>query len=184
MANQRFAGFDLEYLRTISISNSRFHGCYNLPSVLSVLKQFVTIKSSIFFNNTNGRSVITFYESNSCITDSIISDNSMAGITALRCSIDFHGRNVIQNNRYTEGAGITLISPGVITTYDKLYLLNNTAVNHGGAILVIPVLDIFTLRIHTHCSFDFFMDSSISLSVNTAGRGGDNVYGATLIYSL
>ena len=184
MANQRFSGFDLEYLRTVTISNTLFHGCYNLPSVLLVLKQFVTIKNSIFFNNTNGRSVITFYESNSCITDSIISDNSMAGITAIRCSIDFHGRNVIQNNRYTEGAGITLISPGVITTYDKLYFLNNTAINHGGAILVIPVSDIFTLHdesIDTHCSFDFFIDSSISFSGNTAGRGGDNVYGATLI---
>ena len=184
MANQRFAGFDLEYLRTVSISNSLFHGCYNLPSVLLVLKQFVTIKNSIFFNNTNGRSVITFYESNSCITDSIISDNSMAGITALRCKIDFHGHNVIQNNRHTEGAGITLISPGVITTYDELYLLNNTAVNHGGAILVIPISDIFTLHdksIDTRCSFDFFIDSSISFSGNTAGRGGDNVYGATLI---
>ena len=88
MANQRFAGFDLEYLRTVSISNSLFHGCYNLPSVLLVISNvYIIIKNTIFFNNTNGRSVITFYESNSDITDSIISDNSMAGITALRCSI-------------------------------------------------------------------------------------------------
>ena len=185
MANQRFAGFDLDYLRSVSISNSRFHGCFNLPSVLLVVSNvYIIIKNSIFVNNTNGRSVITFYESNSCITVSIISDNSMAGITALRCSIDFHGLKTIQNNRHTEGAGITLISPGVITTYDELYLLNNTAENHGGAILVIPISKYFTLHdksIDTKCSFDFFIDSSIYFSGNMAGRGGDNVYGATLI---
>ena len=185
MANQRFAGFELENLRSVNISNSCFHGCYNLSSVLLVNSNvYINIKNSIFFKNTNGRSVITFYESNSCITNSIISDNSMVGITALRCSIDFHGRNVIQNNRHTEGAGITLMLPGVITTYDELYLLNNTAENHGGAILVIPISKLFTLHeknIVKQCSFDFFVDSSISFSGNTAGRGGDNVYGATLI---
>ena len=185
MANQKFAGFELENSIDISISNSRFHGCYNLPSVLLVISNLYTIiKNSIFFNNTNGRSVITFYKSYGFIRNSIISDNSMAGITALRCNIDFHGRNVIQNNRHTEGAGITLILPGIITTYDILYLLNNTAVNHGGAILVIPVSKPFTLQynnIVTKCSFDFSMDSSISFSGNTAGRGGDNVYGATLM---
>ena len=184
MANQRFAGFELENLNSVSISNSRFHGCYNLPSVLLVLKHSVTIKNSIFFNNTNGRSVITFYKSNSCITTSIISDNSMVGITAIRCNIDFHGRNVIQNNRHTEGAGITMILPGIITTYDELYLLNNTAENHGGAILVIPVSNTFALQYNNivkSCSFDFFTNSSISLSGNTAGSGGDDVYGATLI---
>ena len=185
MANQRFGGFELEYLNSVSISNSCFHGCYNLPSVLLVISNFyIIIKNSTFFNNTNGRSVITFYESNSSITNSNISDNSMAGITALRCSIEFHGRNVIQNNIHTEGAGITLILPGVIRIYGKLYLLNNTAKKYGGAILVIPISKYFTLRyknIVTRCSFDFLMDSSISFSGNTAGRGGDNVYGATLI---
>ena len=186
IANQRFAGFELENLRSVSIDNSCFHECFNLPSVLLVNSNvYINIKNSFFFNNTNGRSVITFYESNSDITNSIISDNSMAGITALRCKIDFHGRNVIQNNIHTEGAGITLILPGIITTYDELYLLNNTAVSHGGAILVIPVSKPFTLHYHKNivkqCSFDFFNDSSIFFSGNTAGRGGDNVYGATLI---
>ena len=185
MANQRFAGFELDNLVDVIISNSRFHGCYNLPSVLLVTSNlYIIIKNSIFFNNTNGRSVITFYKSKSGIKNSIISDNSMAGITALRCKIEFHGRNVIQNNRHTEGAGITLMLPGIIRTYDELYLLNNTAKNHGGAILVIPVSKPFTLHYNNYveqCSFDFFIDSSISFSGNTAGRGGDNVYGATLI---
>ena len=185
MANQRFAGFELNNLVDVIISNSHFHGCYNLPSVLLVISNFyVFIKNSIFFNNTNGRSVITFYKSKSGITNSIISDNSMVGITAIRCDIIFRGRNVIQNNRHTEGAGITLILPGIIITYDELHLLNNTAVNHGGAILVIPVSKPFTLHYNNivkQCSFDFFVDSSISFSGNTAGRGGDNLYGATLI---
>ena len=185
MANQRFAGFELENLYSVSISNSHFHGCYNLPSVLLVISNvYLSIKNSIFFNNTNGRSVITFCKSNTYITNSIISDNSMVGITAIRCNIDFHGRNVIQNNRHTEGAGITLISPGIIRTHDELYLLNNTAKNHGGAILVLPISSSLTLYFKntvTQCSFDFFTDSFISFSGNTAGRGGDNVYGASLL---
>ena len=112
MANQIFAGFELSNLVDVSISNSCFHGCYNLPSVLLVISNcYISIKNSIFFNNTNGRSVITFYKSKSGITNSIISDNSMAGVTALRCNIIFHGRNVIQNNIHTEGAGITLMLP-------------------------------------------------------------------------
>ena len=108
MANQTFAGFGTDCLNTLTITNSRFEGCYNLPSVLLVMsEQFnqVTISNSTFSNNTCGRSVITFYRTTGIIMNSSISDNSMTGVTVIENGVEFRGHNVIQNNRYTEGAG-------------------------------------------------------------------------------
>ena len=169
MANQYFSGFANDYLNILSINNSRFEGCYKLPSVLLVRsEQFndVTIINTTFYNNTNGRSVITLYRSNIhvLIVNSIISDNNMTGITAIESNIQFSGHNVIQNNRHTEGAGIILILPGTITVRDELYLLNNTAEHRGGAILVIPPLKYSTLHTENsfiRCSLNFYTNSSI-----------------------
>ena len=187
MANQKFAGFESDNIAFFSVRNSRFEGCHNLPSVLLIMShQFndVTIHNSTFFNNTGGRSVITLYRANTLIVNSSISDNSMTGITAIKCHVQFYGRNVIQNNRYTEGAGIILSLPGIIAVQGELYLLNNTAEYRGGAILVIPLPKFSTLHTkHTivSCSLTFHGYDSIYFSGNKAGKGGDDVYGATLI---
>ena len=188
MANQKFAGFGFVYLNIFSITNSRFEGCHNLPSVLLIRSQQfndVAIHNSTFFNNTSGRSVITLYRANTHIVNSSISDNSMTGITAIKCNVSFYGRNVIQNNRCTEGAGITLSLPGVIGVQGELNLLNNTAEHRGGAILVIPLprrSTLYNTNSIIPCSLLFHSyNSSIFFSGNKAGNGGDDVYGATLI---
>ena len=108
----------------------------------------------------------------------------MTGITAIENGITFHGRNVIQNNRYTEGAGITLILPGTITVSGELHMLNNTAEYHGGAILVIPIPKRSTLynTITMPCWLSFYSSSTvIHFSHNTAETGGDDIYGGTLM---
>ena len=185
MTNQKFAGFGTDHLNTLTITNSRFEGCYNLPSVLLMMsEQFnqVTINNSTFSNNTNGRSVITFYRTTGIIVNSSISDNSMTGVTVIENGVEFHGHNVIQNNRYTEGAGITLSLPGVIKIYGELYMVNNTAKHRGGAILVISLPKLSALHSTNSiasCSLYFF--GSIIFSDNKAGKGGDDLYGATLL---
>ena len=163
MANQKFAGFESDKIDYFSVRNSRFEGCYNLPSVLLIISELFydsSIYTSTFFNNTGGRSVITLYRANTLIVNSSISDNSMTGITAIKCNVQFYGRNVIQNNRYTEGAGITLSLPGVIAVQGELYLLNNTAEYNGGAILVMPLSKIYALlnkntMVNVQCSLTF-----------------------------
>ena len=187
MANQHYSGFANDHLNILIINNSCFAGCYKLPSVLLIMSEQsnnVKVSNTTFFNNTSGQSVITFYRSTIIVVNSRISDNNMTGITAIKGHLEFRGHNVIQNNRYTEGAGITLVLPGVIAVTDQLYLLNNTAENRGGAILVIPLPKFFKLHLlnsFKSCSFTFYHNASITFSGNTAKKGGDNLYGATLI---
>ena len=157
MANQQFAGILIDSVSSLNIASSFFEGCYNLPSVILIKEVHVTsyltadgddaqccpdisrINNSTFFNNSGGRSIITLYRASSFdIVNCSISDNNMTGITIIESNIRISGHNVIQNNRYKEGAGITLSLPGTITVQDELYLLNNTADDHGGAILVLP----------------------------------------------
>ena len=192
MANQIFAGFHNEKSEKnfLTISNSRFEGCYNLPSVILITSKSyihdVIITNSIFSNNSKGHSVFTFYKAASLFRNCTISNNSMTGITAVESNVQLYDHNVIQNNRYTEGAGITLSLPGVIAVKGELYLLNNTAVHRGGAILVLPIptfSKLYTVK-HTKvqdCTLTFHGFSySIILSGNKAGSGGDDIYGATL----
>ena len=60
----------------------------------------------------------------------------MTGITLIEAFATFSGRNVIQNNRNTEGAGIALLTPSYISIEGELLLYNNTADKHGGGLLV------------------------------------------------
>ena len=138
MANQKFAGFVVNGVAVLQVANSQFEGCYNLPSVILLKsnQNWFLINDSSFSNNTGGRSVITLHNVFLTVINSSISDNSMTGITAIESRIKFQGRNVIQNNRYTEGAGIMLSSPStIIVGSGQLHMINNTADNRGGAIL-------------------------------------------------
>ena len=191
IANQRVAGFIINKVKQIIIKNCLFQECYNLPSVLLIVmpqnkQDGLIITNSNFLNNTSGQSVITLYQGNGFIKDSTISDNNMTGITILESNVTFYGHNVIQNNRYTEGAGITLSLPGTIKVTGKLVMLNNSVENHGGAILVVPVSKLASLHIDAssflQCSLNFNDNSSsIVFSGNRAGKGGADIYGAKLI---
>ena len=198
IANQKFAGVMVNGVKSLNIKHSQFENSYNLPSVLLImrissnLEGISKIINCTFFKNYNGKSVVTIYNTNGIFVNSSISDNNMTGITAIESDIQFHGHNVIQNNRYTEGAGITLVLPGVITVSGELYLLNNTAEHRGGAILVMPLQKLSSL--HTHnagfCTFSFENPDNVSKNSsfglinfvgNKAGSGGADIYGATMI---
>ena len=60
----------------------------------------------------------------------------MTGITLIATVVRFIGRNVIQNNINTNGAGITLLLPANIKVDGELFLYDNTANKRGGALLV------------------------------------------------
>ena len=117
------------------------------------------ITNCTFSNNTGDRSVITIDGSNVYysifITNSSISNNYMTGITIfVKGVIVFNGRNVIQNNRNTEGAGITLLSTDIIyiLVQGELLLYNNTTDKHGGAILVFELQEEYYFE---YCSVNF-----------------------------
>ena len=188
MGNQKIAGLSIIYSINLTISNSLFDGCYNIGSVVLIRSHRTvdaSINNSTFVNNTGGRSVITLYQAYCSIMNSRISDNSMTGITAIESNIEFPGYNVIQNNRYTEGAGITLSLVSTISIYGELHMVNNTAENHGGAILVIPIPKLTTLYDTipiVPCLLGFYNSSAVlHFSDNTAEAGGDNIYGGTLM---
>ena len=156
LANQKFAGFVVKYVLIFYVSYCRFEGCYNLPSVLLLNAadnpSGSVISNSRFSNNTDGNANAYLKA-----VDSVISDNNMTAITAIMSDIKFSGQNLIQNNRYTEGAGITLWSPNTnFVETGKLYMLNNTAQNHGGAILVkgrlFPISSLYKNSVYDYCS--------------------------------
>ena len=96
---------------------------------------------------------------------------------------------MIQNNRNTEGAGITLFLPAFIEVDGELLLHNNIADKHGGAILVKQplllasqqLLLIYENILFTISPCTLMPASSVKLSGNKAGKGGSDMYGAILM---
>ena len=183
------------------MDSCQFIGSSGVPSIISLFQVQASIANCIFSNNTsdaNGRSVITLQQTGSedVIHSCTISDNNMTGITLILTSAKFSGHNVIQNNRNTEGAGITLLLSSYIGVDGELLLYNNTADNHGGAILVKQPLLLASqqssllliyegeiTRSHP-CTLqldDVMYTSTITLSGNRAGKGGSDMYGAILM---
>ena len=153
------------------------------------------INNCTFSNNSGSQSVIMIHKiDNGCynifkgrcniLKNSLISDNNMTGIVILKSIFElyFYGRNVIQNNRNTQGAGIVLMNNAYITVSGELLLYNNTAVKHGGAILVIHPLfkSPFAQSLLPHfCTMSLF--GLVIFSGNRAGQGGSDMYGAILM---
>ena len=162
----------------LTLDNCQFENCNNVPSILYLKPSITSIINCTFSNNTAGDSVITI-GNDVTITNSSISNNSMTGITIIASGVKFVGQNVIQNNRNTEGAGIVLTMSGYIEIKGELYLYDNTADKHGGAILAMQPL-IATVR--PACTIFFVGNFSFMVfSGNKAGEGGSDIYGATLM---
>ena len=199
--NIRYVGFIVDGSFTdrhneVQMNGCNFIGSAGVPSVIYLYQVQAKIMNCIFSNNTSGRSVITIQLtgiSDAVIHSCIISDNNMTGITLIEAAATFSGRNVIQNNTNTEGAGITLLTPSYISIEGELLLYNNTAKKHGGAILVTQypllalaqrsrLLDFRTVFTTTPCTMEFKNNSSsVIFSGNRAGEGGSDMYGAILM---
>ena len=139
-----------------------------------------------FSNNTGGRAVISIYEPQDCFTNIFInctvSDNSMSGISLFGTAAKFVGRNVIQNNHYTYGAGIILSQPSFIAVDGELIIRNNIADKHGGGILVKQTVLSIQNYVIPSCSLRFIGNYSlIFFSGNRAGQGGGDMYNAQLM---
>ena len=189
-ANIRSIGFkqvgahNMDTHNWIHMDSCQFIGSTGVPSIvyLSQLDETV-ISNCIFSNNTsddNDHSVVTVLQAGRTLFHSCtISDNNMTGITLISAAIvNFSGHNVIQNNRNTQGAGITLFMPASIIVQGELLLYNNTADKHGGAILVKQQF-FFLLDKVLFCTLSFKEAySSVTFSGNRAVKGGSDMYGA------
>ena len=186
-ANIHIAGFYMERLKAIQnlqIYDCQFESSHNVSVILSVLEAFTHIVNCIFSNNTGGNSVIVFFCKNSfsdgnSFENCVISNNNMTGITLIASKIKFKGRNVIQNNRNTEGAGITLSMQANIAVDGELCLYNNTADERGGAILLQSLP--YAVDHQKECSISVDDNGTINFSGNRARKGGSDMYGAVLM---
>ena len=173
---------------SVQMNGCQFEGSRGVPLIVSVTQSQTIIKNCKFSNNTGGLSVIKMLCNgiNQCSTviySSIIADNKMTGITLIETRSEFIGRNVIQNNRNTEGAGIILSYNSYIQVEGQLYLYDNVVDQHGGAILVLQsILSTPIPYAIPLCSL-YFNDnsSSVTFSGNKALKGGSDMYGATLM---
>ena len=174
-----------QYSNAIQMTDCQFERSQSQRGILYIRQGVIT--NCTFSNNTGDQSVIAIdnnYDNpyTVAIINSSITDNNMTGITITK-SVYFNGRNVIQNNRNTEGAGITLISTAYISVQGELFLYNNTANKHGGAILVKqPAFDLkHEASYFASLSFANSSSSSVTFSGNRAGKGGSDMYGAILM---
>ena len=169
---------------TLQMVDSQLEGSRKLQTVTTINQILANITNCTFSNNSGSDSVISIFPSNidhTLITSSIITDNNMTGITLIDTGVRFIGRNVIQNNRHTEGAGIKLVQQNAYIEVDgELFLVNNTADLRGGAILV-SIIPLIYIRLPLNCSIQFISDnSSVTFSGNRAGKGGSDIYNAML----
>ena len=179
-----------ETIILVQLNNCEFEGSQSVGAILYLSNIPTSITNCTFSNNTGGHSVILI--DISCpltkqfcdevkFINSLISDNNMTGITIVGKYniVEFIGRNVIQNNRNTEGAGIRLLSNVYISVQGELLLYNNTAYEYGGAILVKkPLFE----SIEEYCTTDFYGNfSKLVFSGNRARKGGSDMYGAILM---
>ena len=184
--NLNLAGFymkstsDNQYLQ---IYDCQFESSHNVSVILFVLEAVTDITNCIFSNNTGGSSVVFFCRVDSLFENSVISNNNMTGITLIASNTLFSGRNVIQNNRNTEGAGITLSLQASIAVWGELCLYNNTADEHGGAILLQS--STYAVDHQKECTISVSIykgyGSVVNFSGNRARKGGSDVYGTVLM---
>ena len=170
----------------VHIKDCQFEKSQSVGAIfyLSVLIAYIT--NCTFSNNTGNHSVIAIdikidLPTLFVIRSSSISDNNMTGITIVGSGeVYFVRRNVIQNNRNTEGAGITFQNTVQIMVDGELLLYNNTADTHGGAILVKKGFQ--EGYYSDYCSIRFIDNySKIFFSENRAGNGGSDIYGGILM---
>ena len=185
-ANLHLAGFYMKGMSAfhlVQIYGCQFESSHNVSVILSVLEATTQFKNCIFSNNTGGNSVIVFFckgsfSDGNSFENCVISNNNMTGITLIASKIIFNGRNVIQNNRNTEGAGITLSMQASIAVYGELCLYNNTADERGGAILLQS--STYAVDHQTECTITVGY-GTINFSGNRARKGGSDIYGAVLM---
>ena len=179
----------------LQINDCQFEGSQSVGAILYLKSTLTTITNCTFSNNTGNHSVIVidckindyYYCDTNCntITNTSISNNNMTGITIIEScgAVHFRGRNVIQNNRNTEGAGISLQNTAYMVVLGELLLYNNTATKHGGAILVKKPLYYLLKQLPLCTLLSYLSDysSSVIFSGNRAGKGGSDMYGATMM---
>ena len=188
------------YFQSLRMDNCIIERSKSGTAILLVSSILYFINNCTFSNNSGNQSVImvdtsddifslcpwtSFGDGCSSISNCLISDNNMTGIAVLRSTdrLFFIGRNVIQNNRNTQGAGIVLMNNAYIVVSGELLLYNNTAEKHGGAILVMNPLFNSQLA-DSHCTMNLYnvygSHLVIRFSGNRAGQGGSDMYGAIL----
>ena len=187
LVNLRVVGFyqvgSILSTAQLQMDNCWFVNC-RAPLILHFHLSSVNITNCTFSNNTGDRSVIFISQAvhvENTFTNSFILDNSMTGITIFSTVVRFVGRNVIQNNSNTNGAGITLSLPASIEVAGELYLYNNTAHKRGGAFFAINSSH-FLFEPENSCSLVFVGNSSLVVfSGNRARLAGSDTYGAVLM---
>ena len=181
----------------LTIKDCVFERSQSVVATLHLQDSINIINNCSFTSNSGGQAVIVFDFSRDCSTycsspyhicsivkNSSISDNNMTGIIVVKeTNIIFVGHNKIQNNRYTQGAGITLPNTAYIVIHGELLLCNNTAKKQGGGILVmLPPFNSITYPYGLSCTLSFYdTSSSVIFSGNRAGQGGSDMYGAILM---
>ena len=207
----QFQGLNIFHnMQSLTMDNCIIERSQSETAILYVSGISYIINNCTFSNNSGNQSVIMIHKNDdfnlillcvwkhifdtNCgtISNCLISDNNMTGIVILKSTHGFFfiGRNVIQNNRNTQGAGIVLMNNVYIVVYGELLLYNNTADKHGGAILVIhplfnsqlPISLINSHLPNSHCTINLRGASgSVIYSGNRAGQGGSDMYGAILM---
>lgn len=156
-------------------------------------KVCVLLEKSSFQGNTGNPdcSVLYVWHTKLKLSDVNITDNDCTGIKIIGSETSFHNLVYLARNHGLSGGGLYI---SVLNTIDieqltfaassKLIIINNTAVIYGGGIYYSSGEKHYLGReTCDRCFFQFDEDNDSQLLVfsgNSAGRGGDSVFGGCL----
>ena len=188
-------------VKNISVNNNGYAGIFLLSQSQlqledSVFSDVVPLSSSSVA--TWLQAIIEVIDSTLIVTNCNFTRNNITSIRAIGSTITVRGDIIFANNQALVGVALhfSLSSVLVISETSSVIFENNYAINYGGAVYIdteerygrsvyyreiLDVLEVFLVTTSTRCFIHVEGDRSqlarLIFVNNTAGRGGDVVYG-------
>ena len=168
-----FSAINVE-LRNVTIATTGYFGSPFLP---------VLILKNCPYNGT-------FILLDLTIIDSAFSNNKNSALYLSNCvSVTFKGTTIFEGNTGYNGGSLVLDTNQrlIVDNTTQLIFTNNHAVNHGGAIYVLPNVNDFGFHNPSHhCFYDYSEGLDIHtifyFNNNTAGNAGTAIYGSSVTH--
>ena len=183
---------------TASIIAHRSQGIYLGESILSGMSSTSTISSTV--DPTSLPAIVELYDSNAKVYNCSFANNNVSVIKAIGSEVTFSGELTFSHNRALTGTALIFArsSTLILTENCEVYFIENHASRYGGVIYInteesyvtsmnlndMRLLDKFTVGSLTTSMTECFIrvegsrsDMRLVFVNNTAGKGGDVLYG-------
>ena len=193
-------------LNKYSVSNYTHFFTIQDSQYISIYDTIITVNTSVVSSGElfSQPAVITLNNSTLNLSRCTFMGNTVTGIKAIPSSITLSGNLTFSNNSAYTGSAFILVDNSIVilTENCRVHFINNHATNTGGVFSLSNTQKLKTIYLcnydHSYCSVSVIptstcflrtqMDSSsiqnFIFSNNSAGKGGDIVYGGHVAYGF